>query len=225
MSRTFDGTTSNYLSAASAVATAAPLTWAGFFNSSSATVGQCIAAVTDNASANFDEFRVEIRGDVAADPVRAAIVAAGTTVSADTGTYSTGVWGHAGAVFASSTSRTPYFGGAAGTTNTTSSTPSGITHTSIGVIIRPALPLPFNGSIAEVGAWNVALTTFEVAALSHGCSPLLVRPTALIGYWPLFGGYSTAGETSWIAGSVNLAETGTVGSSAHPTKPMSYPVP
>jgi Concanavalin A-like lectin/glucanases superfamily len=42
------------------------------------------------------------------------------------------------------------------------------------------------GRLAEWGIWNVALTDDEIAALGKGVSPLLVRPSALVGYYPLF---------------------------------------
>jgi hypothetical protein len=44
-----------------------------------------------------------------------------------------------------------------------------------------------NGTIAEVGVWNVALAAADFLALSKGISPLLVRPDALVAYWPLIG--------------------------------------
>ena len=48
----------------------------------------------------------------------------------------------------------------------------------------------FNGRLAEVGFWTVALTADEVLTLSKGMSPLFVRPQSLVHYWPLRGSYS-----------------------------------
>jgi hypothetical protein len=52
----------------------------------------------------------------------------------------------------------------------------------------------FVGRIAEAAAWAAALTENEQRALSRGISPRVVRPTALRGYWPLWGASSTEGD-------------------------------
>jgi hypothetical protein len=63
-----------------------------------------------------------------------------------------------------------------------------------------------DGTICEVAAWNVALTAAEFAALGQKISPLLIRPTALVLYWPLiretapmFGPATTTGGTFTVA--------------------------
>lgn len=45
----------------------------------------------------------------------------------------------------------------------------------------------FTGDLAEIAVWNTALTGAEAAALAKGFSPLFVRPSALVAYWPLIG--------------------------------------
>jgi len=68
---------------------------------------------------------------------------------------------------------------------------------------------PFDGLIAEVGIWDVALTDAEIASLAKGFSPLLVRPQNLKGYWPLWGtgsperDYSGLGSHATVTGTVN----------------------
>jgi hypothetical protein len=57
----------------------------------------------------------------------------------------------------------------------------------------------FDGRIARVGIWNVALTDGEIAALARGVSPRKIRndgttSSALRGYWPMQGWYR------WIRG-------------------------
>ncbi len=47
----------------------------------------------------------------------------------------------------------------------------------------------WEGGIAEVAAYAADLRADEIAALAKGVSPLLVRPSALVGYWPLGGAY------------------------------------
>ncbi len=43
----------------------------------------------------------------------------------------------------------------------------------------------FDGDVAEVASWAVALSAPEIASLAKGFSPLLVRPASLKAYWPL----------------------------------------
>jgi hypothetical protein len=69
----------------------------------------------------------------------------------------------------------------------------------------------WNGDIAEVAQWSVALTTDEIAALAKGLSPLLVRPTALQFYAPVIGRYSSepaivGGYTGTIFGTATVAD-------------------
>jgi len=47
----------------------------------------------------------------------------------------------------------------------------------------------WEGGIAEVAAYSADLSAGEIAALAKGFSPLMVRPSALVGYWPLGGPY------------------------------------
>jgi len=44
----------------------------------------------------------------------------------------------------------------------------------------------FDGRIAEVTVWSVALTDAEIAALGKGAHPYTVRPANIVGYWPLW---------------------------------------
>lgn len=43
------------------------------------------------------------------------------------------------------------------------------------------------GAYAECGIWNVTLTAAEAISLGQGLSPLSVRPSSLLAYWPLVG--------------------------------------
>ena len=45
--------------------------------------------------------------------------------------------------------------------------------------------LYFNGQIAEVGVWNVALNAAEIASLAKGMTCDKVRPDSLVFYAPL----------------------------------------
>jgi Concanavalin A-like lectin/glucanases superfamily len=70
----------------------------------------------------------------------------------------------------------------------------------------------FDGSIAELGVWNAALTAAELAALGKGYSPRLIRPQSLKFYWPLIGRASP--ETELINGKVGTI-TGTIDAAPH----------
>lgn len=96
-------------------------------------------------------------------------------------------WVHLAAVFASTTSRIPFINGAAGPTDTTSvATPTGIN----GVIlvqtgIQGAGASPPYCAVADIGVWNVALTTAEVLRLAGGAPPSHVNKAGLVHYWPM----------------------------------------
>lgn len=97
-----------------------------------------------------------------------------------------GVWQHCAGVWASNTSRTAYLNGVAATANTTNVSPSNMDAVSLGYN-KGAASAYLNATIAEVGVWNIALVLEELVALSKGVSPLLIRPTSLVAYWPLYG--------------------------------------
>ena len=65
-----------------------------------------------------------------------------------------------------------------------------------------------DGRMAHIGIWNVVLSAAEVAALAAGVSPLRIRPSALVAYWPLWGNSSP--EPDWAGGDQPLTMVGTV---------------
>jgi hypothetical protein len=184
MAYDFDGT-DDYIEAASAVLTAAPLTLACWFNSDSATANQTLISITN--AGGQERFILQAGGAQTGDPVRAITVAGNNGSSADSATgYSANTWHHAAAVFASTTSRTAYIDGVGGTAETTSRTPGTLTATRIGVTVAGGNRAQYmNGRLAEVAAWNVALDAAELAALAKGFRPSLIRPASLRLYVPL----------------------------------------
>jgi hypothetical protein len=71
----------------------------------------------------------------------------------------------------------------------------------------------FDGRIAEVGIWDVALSDAEFGALAKGASPLRFRRDHLKGYWPLFG---VAYPEADLSGNVNNpTQVGTVNAANH----------
>lgn len=218
MARDFDGSTEYLTNASWSGVVSMPLTIAGWFYSDSATARQTICAIVDTATTT-NLFMLEADGGAAGDPIKASQAAGGTVNSASTSTgYSTGVWTHAAAVFATTTSRTAYInGGSSGTSTSTRNNPSGLDSVSIGRL-GYSTPINYlNGRTAEVGVWNAELTATEIATLAKGVSPLLVRADALVSYWPIVG--RTSPEID-LMGAHPLTLTGTV-QVDHP--PMRYP--
>ena len=119
------------------------------------------------------QYRIADQGNVNA-------VANGAIVSA-------GSWNHYAGVFVSGSSRTPYTNGVAGAENTTSVAAITPTVTSIGAWFEgTSSPIQlFDGRIAEVGIWNIALTAAEIASLADGMTCDNIRPQSLVFYAPL----------------------------------------
>ena len=94
-----------------------------------------------------------------------------------------GTWYHHGGVFTSDSSRLCYANGVAGTANTNSST---LTENRLTVgVSGDSTPFGFtHWTVAECGAWDVALTAEEMAVLAAGYSPRFVRPQNLLFYAP-----------------------------------------
>ena len=92
-------------------------------------------------------------------------------------------------------------------------TPASLSDTSLGTSFASSVATnPHNGRLAESAIWNAALTAAEMASLGAGFSPLCIRPSALVAYWPqlqlLDPVHDRFGST--------LDETGTVVLTAHP---------
>jgi hypothetical protein len=99
---------------------------------------------------------------------------------------SAGNWYHAAGVFTNSLSPQAFVNGIVGsTTGGGSITPTGIDQILIGAARTTSLTGYYNGSIAEVGIWNAALTAAEIASLAKGMTCDKVRPQSLVFYAPL----------------------------------------
>lgn len=196
---------------ASTSVTGAPFTMGAWAKTPTDTLSHPIVQLGDDATAE-NRFSLNFQGNDAGDPLRISALD-GTTASADTTTgYSPDTWHHALAVVASTTSRTVYIDGGSAATDTTSITPTGVDHLSIGY---SADSTPFYGdtTIAEVALWNVALSAEDAAMLAAGVSPLLVRPDALVSYFPLHDSSSTSMD---VVGRYEATWTGTPAVADHP---------
>jgi hypothetical protein len=97
------------------------------------------------------------------------------------GSYTIGQWHHVCICVESTTSRAGYIDGAA-VANTTTVFGTTFAGMQIGAFGGATT---FDGDMAEVAAWNEALTAADVVSLSKGFAAHLVRPQALAFYAPM----------------------------------------
>ncbi len=187
MGRSNTGSSANYLSNTSAVVTVLPITIAGWFKATVDTTIQCICTVGASGGtyvallfdgANGLGYGA---GKVIADPASSGHEAYSAGAITDTTT-----WHHLAVVFTSTTSRTAYLDGTAGTTATsTVLAPSGWNITDGGIF--PPTYSVLNGAISDVAIWNTALTGAQITSLAGGAIPSSVASANLAAYWPLSG--------------------------------------
>lgn len=81
----------------------------------------------------------------------------------------------------------------------------------------------FDGLIAEVAIWNVALSNSNILSLGSGASPLGINPGNLKGYWRLAGTASPEPDSSGSGNSASIV--GTVPAGASDPVIQGVPVP
>jgi hypothetical protein len=117
------------------------------------------------------------------------------------------------AVSASSTDHRVYLDGVLDGSNSGSRNPGTRSFVRIGARTVLSSGTYFDGRIAEVAIWNVALTDAENAALGRGVSPLLIRPQNLVFYAPLLG---RADPEPDLSGGANLTLVNNPPPAVHP---------
>lgn len=204
MARDFSEGSTQYLYAASAPATAVPVTMACWFNPDTVSNQDVLICLVQDSSP-WAQFSLRARGDLAYDYINAMAYNGATAGAAkSTSGFSASTWQHACGVFVSSTSRYAYLNGGNKGSNTTNVTPSGIDSVFLGAIRTGAPDGNLEGSLADVGIWTAALTDDEVLMLAKGLSPLMVRPGSLVFYarlirtedWDMVGGISLTAVNS-----------------------------
>jgi len=184
MSFGFNSASTQYLSTTSTPVSAAPMTIAAWFYPTSTAAASVICSV--GVAAGSDRFTLYSDLSLAGNKVGAQSIASGVISEA---TYPNVVvlntWQHGASVFESTTSRYVYHNGVASTQNTASSSPSGVDSITIGARRSPAIGVLMNGSIAQLGIWDAALTADEIASLADGMICSRVRPQNLKFYAPL----------------------------------------
>ena len=180
MAYTANGTT-QYLSA-SAPVTEVPLTLAAWFYPTASANGSLVYV---GLASTQDRIQISIRSDRF---IQCYTQSGGVfPFAASSSQAPLNTWSHACGVVASNASRRIYLNGGNSTTNTTSLAPQDAFN-SAQIFARTAsggVGTFFQGSIAEVGIWNVDLTAAEVSSLAKGMTCDKVRPQSLVFYAPL----------------------------------------
>jgi hypothetical protein len=175
MAFSFNGS-NQYMQVASAPMTAAPLSIAFWFRKSSTVVKN---GVFLRASGNA----TNLIGIYFTTAVRGYAFASGASADfACTTTYSTNTWTHACFTTSSSSFRTIYQNGGNSANNGAPVTPAGINQIDIATFGGST---NFDGDLADLGIWNVALNASEVLSLASGYSCQTVRPQSLVFHAPL----------------------------------------
>lgn len=217
MARVFTAASSHFLEKAGAVVTAVPLTMACWYKPVATNALYVLMMMGDSAASTDYFYLYQNSNNTVVAQAADASAANFAVTSAGT---SAGAWTHACAVFSANDARAAYVNGGSKGTGTDARTPNpiGVINTLFGARYSGGTKNLFlNGSLAECGIWNAALDDAEVLALSKGISPLLVRTTSLVAYWPLIGNFSPEID---LRGRNELTVTGAV-QGAH--SPIFYP--
>ena len=186
MSLHFDAASSEDLTNTTAAITASPLTLSAWVNADQlpAAFGDefNIIEITDGTTSDVWRIRLDDAND---GQPQFIIGSAGTAVATATAAITAGTWHHVCGVAVSTTDRRCFLDGGNKGTNTTSKGDPTVTETAIGS--RTSTNDFFDGKLAEIAIWNIALTDAQVLMLARRVSPLSIRPDALVHYWPLYG--------------------------------------
>jgi hypothetical protein len=127
------------------------------------------------------------RGDLAGDPIQMVSGGAGFgqgEANTTTG-FSANTWFHAAGI-ETSTGRSAFLNGGGRGDDADQNAFTLVNGAAIGARINDGTAGVYaDGLIAEVGIWNVALTTAEIASLAKGMTCDKVRPQSLVFYAPL----------------------------------------
>jgi len=209
MSRTFVRASSQYLGNGSSCPVATyPFTVAGWALPSS---------TGDRALVSMGQAGVTQRHllYITASDLRAFSGNGGTSGQSSGISAGNGSWIHCAGVYSANNNRVSYVDGANGVSNSTTVNVSGLDRIYFGAYYNNGLTAGFyyDGLMAEWGVWNVALTAAEIGSLAAGVSPLMVRPDALVAYYPMYA--RATDEEDW-SGIHTLTNTGTTAGTSRP---------
>jgi len=165
MARLFTAANSERFVVSELVHGTAPVSMACWFYAVNATSDDyCMLQLTDQSTAtNF--FRLSFAGARGVSDFREIMAFVGGSADADAALTSATVlneWHHACAVFPDVNSRTAYLDGVAATNNNSVTHPTGIDAMDIGFEGDSTPGDPWDGRLAHVAVWGIALTTEDV---------------------------------------------------------------
>jgi len=118
-------------------------------------------------------------------PAITATSNAGAGAQVSTGpTITSNVWSSGVGRFSATNSRLSYLDGSAGTVNTGNATVT-FNQLLIAATTNTSRTNHFNGDLADIAVWDVALTDDEIVSLAKGFKPYRIRPQSLRTYVPL----------------------------------------
>lgn len=208
MSYSFTAASSQYLSTATAPVSAAPCTISVWVKPSDTGANRrevasiCAANATDYFSYNRFAGALYVNG---AD--------SGGESNVNTAEVMDTEWAHSAAVYTSPTSRQVYYEGTSSAVDSNSKTPVGLTRFVLGALGWPSPAAFWDGLLAEVAIWNVALSGANITSLSEGSSPMSLA-TPPLRYWRL---KSSGDLTDVVGGAATLTATGATFDADHPT--------
>jgi hypothetical protein len=157
-----------------------PLTISTLFRLDVLTTEMSLGGVTAD---DGDYHVLNLLGNLAGDPIGARSLNSGVNsaqgVSGSTGA-AINTWYHAAGVHASATSRTAWFEGSAGTTETTN-----VSNAAMSSVTPGPFTSFIDGNLASWGAYKVALSGDDQNALVKRFPPSRVRPQELVAYFDL----------------------------------------
>jgi len=209
MARAFDGGSQVFSNSAATPVTIVPFTMCCWFLPTDVSGAQVMLNI-GRWGVQADVFLMYMSGsDLRAQTWRVA------GNEASVGTVTAGIWQHGTVVFAAVDDRTVYLDGASNN-DTGSTEPTAIDSINIGGQRWGGSHINwYEGSMAEVGVWDVALSVSEIAALEAGATPPLVRPGSLVFYDPLVRG-PVGGTSQDIVGGITMSDTGSITVDNHP---------
>lgn len=189
MARSFNGS-SDTLKNSTAILTDYPFTYACWFNVDNLTHDGSLISISDTAG-NVNFMALLVEGAQSGDPLTLFVRTADVPKKASSVAPTAGTWHHAIGIGASSTDFRVYLDNAdEGSNSTDIGFPAGPDVTTMGHTEVSIDANHFAGDMAEAAIWNIDIGVPARAVLAAGFAPSLVRPEALVAYWPLIGRYA-----------------------------------
>ena len=233
MGRSNTGSSANYLTSASAVVTALPITIAGWFKATVDTATQCICIVRRSDSYGYISLVFDGSNAYANGAGKVVADSGGLATACTAGAITdTTTWHHLALVYASSTSLIAYLDGIPGSAISPGFSIGAVSETDGGIFLPTYSVL--NGAISDVAVWNIALTGGQITSLAGtgggagAAIPSSVAASNLAAYWPLTGAspepdsptntypWTVEGTMAYVAGPLTVASSFSVSPSYIP---------